>query len=311
MAYRLARKETVEAGIQRIVIEQIDKAAAEIENDALNPHEKVHQIRKRCKKIRGALRLVRPALGKTYAFENDWFRDTAGQLADFRDAEVLIETYDQVMEAFQEQVERQAFAPVRRALTQREKQRFNIRNLDHELQHVSARLAQAKERAKNWTLQEQDFTAVSAGLLKTYRRGRQALIQAYADPAPAQFHEWRKRVKYHRYHTRLLNHLWQPLMMEFWREVKTLSDLLGDDHDLAVLQQTLLSDPDSFGKDTDRRQALVGLINGRRIELEKTAQPLGERIYAEKPKHLRRRLGHYWRVWQGEMALSPTFPCHQ
>jgi CHAD domain-containing protein len=307
MAYRLARKEDVVAGIQRITIEQINKAIAEIESSTLNPHEKVHQIRKRCKKIRGVIRLVRPALGKTYAFENAWFRDTAGELADFRDTRVLIGTYDQVMDAFEEHVERSAFAPVRRALTQREKQLFHTQDLDQRLEQASARFVQARKRAKSWALQEQDFTAVSAGFLKTYRRGRQALIQAYTDPTPVRFHEWRKRVKYHRYHTRLLSHLWQPVMMELWREVKTLSDLLGDDHDLAVLHQILLTEPE-FGQDEDRQAALIGLIKSRRTMLETAAQPLGERIYAEKPKRLRQRLEHYWRVWHGQTVLSPTFP---
>lgn len=297
MPYRLKRKEAVAIGIQRITIEQINKAIAEIESSTLNPHEKVHQIRKRCKKIRGVIRLVRPALWKTYAFENAWFRDTAGELADFRDTEVLIGTYDQVMDAFEEQIERCAFAPIRRALTQREKQLFHTQDLDQRLQQVSTRFEQSKARVKSWTLQEQDFTAVSAGFLKTYRRGRQALIQAYTDPTPTRFHEWRKRVKYHRYH----------MMMELWREVKTLSDLLGDDHDLAVLQQTLLAEPDYFDKDADRQQALIGLINGRRRALETTAQPLGERIYAEKPKRLRQRLEHYWRVWHGQTVFSPPF----
>jgi CHAD domain-containing protein len=307
MAYRLARKEEVEAGIQRITIEQINKAIAEIESSTLSPHEKIYQIRKRCKKIRGVIRLVRPTLGKTYAFENAWFRDTARALADFRDAKVLIGTYDQVMDAFQEHVERSAFAPVRRALTQREKQLFHSQDLDQRLQPVSARFVQARERAKRWTLQEQDFTAVSAGLLKTYRRGRQALIQTYTDPTPTHFHEWRKRVKYHRYHTRLLSHLWQPVMMELWREVKTLSDLLGDDHDLAILHQILLAEPE-FGQDEDRQAVLIGLIKSRRNVLETAAQLLGERIYAEKPKRLRQRLEHYWQVWHGQTVLSPTFP---
>ena len=65
------------------------------------------------------------------------------------------------------------------------------------------------------------------------------------------------------------------------KESKRLSEVLGDDHDLAVLAGHV-SDPE-----------LLELIGYRRAELLERASELGRLVYAEKPKAYRRRLGRY------------------
>ncbi len=70
MGFRLQRGEAVNEGVRRIAGEQLEKAIAEIQNTELDRHEAVHQVRKRFKKIRGLIRLVRPAFEETYDREN-------------------------------------------------------------------------------------------------------------------------------------------------------------------------------------------------------------------------------------------------
>ncbi|WP_153558836.1 CHAD domain-containing protein [Roseimaritima sediminicola] len=77
MSYQIKREESLEQAVRRIACEQIDKAVAELDDPRLSRPQAVHQLRKRCKKLRGLLRLVRPAMEKTYAKENACFRDTA------------------------------------------------------------------------------------------------------------------------------------------------------------------------------------------------------------------------------------------
>ncbi|MEZ4569166.1 MAG: hypothetical protein R2849_02320 [Thermomicrobiales bacterium] len=62
MAYRLEPDEALDVGVRRIATEQVEKALAELDDSDLDRHATVHQVRKRCKKIRGLLRLVRPGL---------------------------------------------------------------------------------------------------------------------------------------------------------------------------------------------------------------------------------------------------------
>jgi hypothetical protein len=93
-----------------------------------------------------------------------------------------------------------------------------------------------------------EFSAVAGGLCKTYGRGRNALHAAYAEPSDESFHEFRKRAKYHWYHLRLLRRIWRDMLGVQREAADELSDLLGDDHDLAVLRNTLLAEPERLWK---------------------------------------------------------------
>mgnify|MGYP003780078465 CR=1 FL=1 len=116
-------------------------------------------------------------------------------------------------------------------------------------------------------------------------------------PTDANFHEWRKRVKYLWYHVRILEASWPPVMAALTSELDVLGDLLGEDHDLADVRGLLMRRPEAAGHDV-----LLGLITQRQKELRKAALPLGRRIYAEKPGAFTARLERYWNVAQSSKS---------
>lgn len=75
------------------------------------------------------------------------------------------------------------------------------------------------------------------------------------------------------------------------KDAHRLADLLGDDHDLGVLRQALVSGHIDAAVDLD---AVVRLIDHRRAELQSEAVQLGARVYAEKPKAFARRMQRSW-----------------
>ncbi len=302
MAFRIKPKETVTDAVQRIAVEQIENALAEIDDSDLNVHETIHQVRKRCKKIRGVIRLVRPAM-KNYSAENAWFRDAARKLSDLRDATTLLECFDALMERYKEDVNAESYAPVRDILVKRRNAVAEAQDLDERLDAFREMMEAGRERVKSWKIKGHGYDAVSGGLKKTYKRSRKAMDSAYADPAPERFHEWRKRVKYNRYHTRLIRELWPEVLRPLRDEVKRLSDRLGEDHDLAVLREILVSEEARFGSPQDHI-VLLSLIDNRRKELQAWAHPLGRRLYAEEPKRYARRLGRCWKAWTSEQKLN-------
>jgi len=302
MAYHLLKNEPVDAGIKRIVHEQIDRAVEEIDDEQLDPHETVHQVRKRCKKVRAMLRLVRPACGPTYDEENARYRDAARKLSDVRDAQARLECYDALMGHFDAQVDRGQFASVRRALTRRSNE---VARIEERLDAFRGAMREGRRRVDAWPLDGAGFDLLAGGLGKTYRRGRRAMRAAYRDATPDAFHQWRKRTKYHWYHVRVLRDLWSPVMRRHRDEIDRLGGCLGDDHDLAVLRGLVLSGPSEFGEQRDV-QALVGFIDRRRTELEASARPLGERIFAENRSRFLRRMRAYWDAWRAETTLDPA-----
>ena len=76
MGYAFDRDETVPEAVRRITDEQVEGAASALERVQEHDLEAtVHDCRKRAKKLRGLLRLVRPALGRAYGPANQSFRD--------------------------------------------------------------------------------------------------------------------------------------------------------------------------------------------------------------------------------------------
>jgi hypothetical protein len=164
MSFSLLAEESVEDVIKRLVSEEIKQAIEEIDSSRLKRTEAIHEVRKHCKKIRGVLRLVRPQCEETYQIENAWFRDTAKGLAELRDGEAIIETYDDLLDKFSEQIDRRAFAPIRRALTLRRKKMFEESgDLNQKLKRIRARLNKTAGRVADWRLNSVDFGGVEGG----------------------------------------------------------------------------------------------------------------------------------------------------
>lgn len=298
MEYCFKKLEPSAYGVRRVAREQLDQALREIDDRDLNRHEAVHQVRKRCKKLRGLLRLVRPSLGGTYREENIFFRDTARLLSDIRDAQALVECCRNLLADYSELFPASTFAPIEQELIlRRDSSTAGEEEVKDRLAQVRERLKQGRARVAAWPLEEAEFRLLGGGLRKTYARGRKALPQAYACPSAENFHDWRKWVKYHWYHCRLLSNVWPAIMLPRQEQLKLLSGLLGDDHDLAVIIQPLQIEPGSTIP-TEMGEAFLGLIAQQQATLRSEARLLGERIFAEKAGPHCRRLKRYWVSWR-------------
>jgi hypothetical protein len=87
--------------------------------------------------------------------------------------------------------------------------------------------------------------------------------------------------------------------------VGALGKRLGDDHDLSVFRRTLMDAPDEFGGGKTL-QVMISLIERRQAQLRDEAQPLGMRLFAEKPKALAARFRTYWNAWQRDPVVAPA-----
>jgi CHAD domain-containing protein len=306
MSFQLRPEESLRKSLRRIVRNQMDAVLEELTAAPKGPRDEVvHEVRKSLKKIRAVLRLVRPVIGeKVYRRENTCFRDAGRPLTEVRDARILIETLDKLVEHFQEHIAGRSFADVRKVL------RDNLRAVRKRVldEHnafvvVAETVRQARERVKGWTDVPDKWSSVGAGLQDTCRQARAAFRDAAADPSVAKLHEWRKQVKYLRYQFEVLRPLWPERMEELATEADRMGDLLGDAHDLAVLRQLLTRDPRPVADDGER-EALLALIDRRRAELEQEVLLLGERFFQDRPRELARQLKGYWKTWRGQ--ASPT-----
>jgi len=287
---------SVEQALQRIAISQIDAALAELDDAALDDQTRVHQLRKRAKKLRALIRLVRPAFADFHA-ENAALRDATAKLSTTRDADVHIAPSDKLVEGLASEAEQGRFAPFRARLLERRQALSGKADLAGALRDFGDTLRAARARVALWTLDRQDFAAIEGGLIRAYRRGRRAMTAASEEATPESFHNWRKRVKDHWYHARLLERL-APEFLDARRKVAGhLGELLGERHDLAVLRAAVQAEADCFA-DTKALKDFLALIDDRAAALEKEAFVLGHHLFADKPSALRQRWHEYWKTWR-------------
>ncbi|MCA9108534.1 MAG: CHAD domain-containing protein [Planctomycetaceae bacterium] len=297
MSFRFAHCESVFEGLRRIACEQIDKAVVELSDGTVDRHTSVHQFRKRTKKLRGLIRLVRPSLGETYQSENRWYRDHARKLSRVRDAEALVETVNDLRKVSADRDHELLDQIQEQFRTRRQRIAEDWNDLNDMFDDLVDQLQVARGRVRDWDLNSTGYESLARGLHKTYSRGQRLHRKLRQHSSNERLHDWRKRTKYHWYHMRLLRDVWKPVIKARTKESKRLSKLIGDDHDLAVLRETLLGDPSSFGS-LEQIEHLMGLLQQRRKMLQRDAGRIGCRIYSERPNHLVRRIGKYWSAWK-------------
>jgi CHAD domain-containing protein len=300
MTKQLQQDEAATEGLRRLVRKQAEKALETLNgNGRMLSDEAVHGARRRLKRMRAELRLLRPALGdRVYRRENARFRDAARPLTTVRDAKVLVDTLDKVATRAAG-VDNRAVNKIRRVLQAHYRTvRRDVLSKKATLQPVRASLEAAPKRAKKWSLGDKGWSVLGAGLARVYRSGRKAFATARAEPSDDNLHEWRKQAKYLRYELEVLKPLWPDAMEQMAGQAHDLSDLLGDDHDLAVLREHL-QDPDRF-PDRATVEVLTAAIDDRRVDLRRQAFSLGERLFAEKARAFAQRLKTYWHSWRAE-----------
>lgn len=310
MAYRLSIADELPTSVRACAREQLQGAIDQLDEGGGHgdPAKAIHEARKHLKKVRALLRLVRPALGEqAYRRENDALRDAAGQLSATRDADVLVATVDALAEHAAGRLPASDFAVLRDALAAEAATRrarpasvggdaaagAADRSGDTAAGAVSQELRDALARVETWPLDGGDWETVVAAVTRAYARGRRDGRRAAEQPTVEALHQWRKRVKDLWYHHRLLKPVWPDVVSAYGEEAHVLSELLGDDHDLAVLRDRLVAGvalPPGAAADLT---ALLALVDERRGRLQEDARRLAARLYAESPRAFERR----WRRW--------------
>ncbi|MFP4304479.1 MAG: CHAD domain-containing protein [Rhodosalinus sp.] len=292
MPFRLEDADpTLGDAVRRIALEQVQRAQREAADPDLAPGHAIHQIRKRCKKLRGLIRMVRPGF-PAYAEENAAIRDLARGLSGLRDLEALIETHDRLMA--RDEAEAGRFAPVRAALTRRKPD--TMEQVGDDTRTALEALAQ---RIPGWEVRGKPRRALEGGVRKTWERAARAHDACRQAPTAEAMHEWRKRVKYHWHHCRILTPVWPGPVGARAEEAKRLSDILGDHRDLALYSDYLASA--EAPKLSPEAATDLGRIADRALaELEREAFALGARFFVEKPKRVAVRLAAFYRIWEAE-----------
>ena len=290
--------------IRRLILTHLDNIVALAADQPEGPDAAIHQIRKSSRRSRALLRLVRDEIGTShYRAENAELRDAARQLSPARDALVRTHTLRALRERHGTVLTSDAFA-----FTAAQLERLCTEATGHfhtdpaALSKLLDPWLETWDRVAAWTntdpISSDDFVAIAPGLHRVYRRGRRRMNRALASSAPADLHEWRKRVKDLRYQLEAIKPLWPSLVKAQAARLESLSETLGDERDLGLLVD-LIATGDTLCPDPTERIALEALAHRDRLALRRKAERLGLSLYTETPNAFVDRFGAYWAAARG------------
>jgi CHAD domain-containing protein len=255
----------------------------------------VHETRKALKRLRALLVLLRAELGpKRYAREKAALRDCGRRLAGARDAEVMLGTLDSLVRRDPSHFTRSAAVGTLRAQLLAERHTAATHAIDDPRVRGEAivELQAVRARAARWELRERGFKLLAPGVEDIYARGRRRMRVARRRQSVEALHAWRKRVKDLRYTAETLDRggkRYKPVR-RVARRADRLGEILGEEHDLALLEARVRERSRLFAGERKTRKRLLAQIASRRRKLRKRALREGERLYARPPRRFVRRV---------------------
>ncbi len=280
MPHRIGKREDIGAGLARLIADDLAAARRELATDG--PAEaRIHRARQRLKRVRSVLRVLRPDVGTRATRSIGRLRNAARLLAGARDADAVAASARSIKAA--QAGESAGFDRV-------------VAYLDYEARETHARAVSTDEAIRLLAAAERDLARLPADISgaallekaidKPFRRGRTARRRAEFSLATPELHRWRKLVKELWHLVRLARKRLPKSAGGLAARLERLAELLGLDHDHAVLAERLALSP---GGDPALLHQL-SLIAKERRALEAEAFALGARIYRDKPKKFRRRM---------------------
>lgn len=280
----LRRRETLRHGFLRSAESLTGSVTAHSEKSG-DDEEALHRLRTTIKRLRALLRLIRPAVESSFFDrENERLRTAARLLSGTRDSEVARETLKAL--PARHQSTRKAMNSVLPGLEKRvERAKAHKANVNE----VKARLEQTMQGLRQLQLPGTDEEVIKAGVRMVYKQGRRRMKAAIRTGNASAYHRWRIRAKHLYYELQFLEPIWPKRLHRMISRLSKLQDRLGLDHDLTVLRAELKKTPEAFGGE-EAVEHVVSCLDRQSHHLRRAAEPLGRKIWCQKPRRFSRRL---------------------
>lgn len=271
--------------VLRVAGELLDDVAKLLSGPPPHDERSIHAARTRLKRLRALARLARPSIGeRAFAQANGVFRGVAQALGGLRDAKVRLDALASVRGKTAGDAEVEAFESELRRLYAEEVAARSVAAANP-LPELLALLETERARIAAWKVAG-DFDPFAEALARAWKSARRSWKRADLDAPEELMHDWRKRAKDTMYHLEFLAAAWPRPFAALGAELDALTDLIGDDHDLFVLEAAL-------GPDRDAR-ALRKAIARKRRRVRTKALRLGAKLYAEDEKAFAKRIRKAW-----------------
>jgi len=173
------------------------------------------------------------------------------------------------------------------------------------MRHAQDVLAEARAAFEALSVRADGLAPLAEGFREIYAGGRKAMRHAYrAGVDDEAFHEWRKHVQRHWRQLQLMRNAWPEAIAPRINLASELSDIIGLDHDLAVLIAFIRRNRAILGARGEVK-ALVQAARDEQVGLRAAAHLRGQRLYDLPPRAMARMIETNWAVAQAMAVETP------
>jgi CHAD domain-containing protein len=247
--------------------------------------ERVHGARTRVKRIRALLALLHEDLGEPdFQLENRDLRQLGSALGPLREPAARVDSYDEARQHHESALPEQ----LRLALANEGEQAAQGAAAALVLGQTKARLAAAQARVASWPSSGRELKSLLRGFHSCYAKARRAYQAALRSPTPEAMHALRRRTKRYQYQLQFLEPVHARRMRARRERAEALSELLGEHHDLFLLDSALGGT--NYGLDEAALSRVRHTLAKRERTLRRHALSLARRLYRKRPRVIGRSL---------------------
>ncbi|MBB4122765.1 CHAD domain-containing protein [Martelella radicis] len=298
MAFSLDPDKPFDAAFRKVAVSQLEDAIKALRKQPRGLDEAVHDARKKFKRVRGLLRLIRPAAKDFSRAENARIRDMAADLSGGRDATALIECAAYLRGLADDGGRDMALSRLETTLRERRDSAAvsdaALRKKAKEAIHTCRDAIAAIEEAAFHADRSAAAKCIGKAWKKQLANAQVALMTVQADGADGDFHELRKKSQTYWMFCALLSPAWPSALKAKRNDAKALADLLGHEHDLSMLLQ-LLDSPDAPGLDSETLATCRDAALETRAQLRRRAIKSARKTFGDEPDVEARIIRTLWK----------------
>lgn len=274
--YKVRAGKPVAAEVRRIAAEELLAAIRELRS--IGDAKAVHRARRHIKKTHALFRLVRPSLTHRHRASHKRLNLLERRLARLADAEAAVDALNRLVDAYPDEVSAHLLYAARSGLLRRCREVDRHAVATGVLPECIDLLHTQRARLRLWRFRADGLALLEPGFRRSVRRSRKAMLEALACPNGDNFYRWRRRVKNHWLHVRLLEGVCDDRLADVETALDLLDCTLAEYNDSRILQRALLRLRTPSRRD---RTQLLLLARRYAADRRRRAVHIGRMLYGE------------------------------
>jgi CHAD domain-containing protein len=273
----------ISISLKEIITGQLNNLLLQIRNNNQSPEILVHEVRKGIKRIRSLFRLFKPAISE-YDFHiiNELIADAGRSLTLHREAVVNYQTYKEIERSINDSISTSAKVIINQYLSKEVKEAYsNIGNaFNNQILNVSFQLSKIRDKIDSLNVRNYSHDLFILALEKNYQKTIHYFSICRISLHLEAIHKWRKFCKHVFFQVRFGPLPENEESNKFAEQLNILSEILGKEHDLAVLNLHFIKHiyKDIEAKD---RTILLQYFDRERTNFQKKAFWHGREIFSK------------------------------